>query len=256
MIARILVGLLMITCFITLLTSGCTRGEKTKPEGRSIDEITAKLLAPGAEIEKKISESADPKGSWEDQTFSTAENMQEPFEGASDIAGYPMPNVTSKDFVVSATDPLTGQEWGAMRATIHTNKGPIVIKFYQKAAPRHVENFVFLARAKYFDGMVFHRYEPGFVIQGGDPEGTGGGGPGYKIPEEISLKHAKGAVAAARQGDQVNPERRSSGSQYYICLDELTQLDDQYTVWGQVVEGMDIVLELRKGDVMERIEIM
>ncbi len=255
MIARILVGLLMITCFITLLTSGCTRGEKTKPEGKSLDEITAKLFAPGAEIDKKLSESVQSKGPGTLQHTSGEDNTPEPFEGASDIAGYLIPNVTSEAFVVSDTDPLTGKAWGDLRGFIHTTKGPIIIKFYHDAAPRHVENFVFLARAEYYNGMTFHRYEPGFVIQGGDPDGTGAGGPGYKVLAEISLKHAKGAVAAARQGDQGNPERRSSGSQYYICLDELTQLDGQYTVWGQVTEGMDIVMELRKDDVMERIEI-
>lgn len=256
MIARLLVGLLMITCFITLLASGCTQGEKTKPEGKSLDEITAKILAPGAEIDRKLSDAAVAKGPGEDQYSSGEDNTPEPFDGAPDVVGYPIPDVSSDAFVVSDTDPLTGKAWADLRATIHTNKGQIVIKFYHDAAPRHVENFVFLARSEYYNGMVFHRYVPGFVIQGGDPTGTGQGGPGYKVPAEISLKHAEGAVAAARQGDDVNPERRSSGSQYYICLDELTQLDDQYTVWGQVTEGMDIAMELREDDVMKRIEIM
>lgn len=183
------------------------------------------------------------------------EDTAEPFEGATDIAGYPMPIVSSADYVVSQKDPLTGKDWGDLRATIHTTKGPIVIKFYHDAAPRHVENFVFLARYGYYNGMVYHRYEPGFVIQGGDPDGTGGGGPGYRVPAEISLKHANGAVAAARQGDQTNPRKESSGSQYYICLNELTQLDGEYTVWGQVTEGMDVVMQLRVDDVMEKIEI-
>ena len=255
MIARILVGLLTITCFITVLTCGCTQGEKTKPEGKSIDEITAKLFAPGAEVDKKLSESTPSKGPGIVQDTSRGENTPEPFEGASDIAGYPIPNVSAGAFMISDEDSLTGKAWDDLRATIHTTKGPIVIKFYHDAAPRHVENFVFLARAEYYNGMVFHRYEPGFVIQGGDPDGTGQGGPGYKVLEEISLKHTKGAVAAARQGDDVNPARSSSGSQYYICLDELTQLDGQYTVWGQVTDGMNVVMQLRKDDVMEIIEI-
>ncbi len=130
MIARIIVGLLMITCFITLFASGCTQGEKTKPEGKSIDEMTAKLLAPGADIEKGISDripSKDP----EEPPDSMDRNTPEPYSGASDVAGYPMPNVVSRAFVAAEKDPLTGKAWGDLRATIQTTKGQIIIKFYQ-----------------------------------------------------------------------------------------------------------------------------
>ena len=98
---------------------------------------------------------------------------------------------------------------------------------------------------------------PGFVVQGGDPAGDGTGGPGYTLEAEIdpSLKHVTGAVATARLGDRVNPERRSSGSQFYICLGPQPHLDGGYTIFGQVVGGMEVVEKIQKGDRMEEVVI-
>jgi cyclophilin family peptidyl-prolyl cis-trans isomerase len=141
------------------------------------------------------------------------------------------------------------------QATISTQKGDILVDLDAAAAPQTVNNFVFLAREGFYDGLVFHRVEPGFVIQGGDPLGTGSGGPGYTVPAEIELKHIKGAIAMARRGDQVNPERASSGSQFYITLDPTPFLDEGYTAFGQVVEGMEVVESIAIGDVMESIKI-
>lgn len=118
--------------------------------------------------------------------------------------------------------------------------GQIKIQLYAEDAPKTAENFVKLANSGFYNGLTFHRIAKGFVIQGGDPAGNGSGGPGYTIPAEIKRKHTKGAVAMARLGDQVNPNRESSGSQFYIALDELPMLDGQYTVFGQVVSGMDV----------------
>jgi protein-export membrane protein SecD len=143
----------------------------------------------------------------------------------------------------------------AYTATISTAKGDIVVRLEPKAAPLTVNNFVFLATQGFYDNLTFHRLEPGFVIQGGDPQGDGAGGPGYTVPAEIGLLHAEGAIAMARRGDQVNPERASSGSQFYITLDETAQLDGQYTVFGQVVTGMDVVQSVEIGDVIEKIAI-
>ena len=140
-------------------------------------------------------------------------------------------------------------------ATISTAKGDIVVELDAGAAPQTVNNFVFLAREGFYDGLTFHRVEPGFVIQGGDPLGTGRGGPGYTVPAEIELEHVKGAIAMARLGDQANPERASSGSQFYITLAETPHLDGAYTAFGQVVEGMDVVEAVAKGDVIESITI-
>lgn len=139
-------------------------------------------------------------------------------------------------------------------ATIVTAKGNIVAELYQDT-PESLNNFVTLALNGYYDGLTFHRVEPGFVVQGGDPAGDGTGGPGYTIPAEINHLHPRGALAWARTGDQVNPERRSSGSQFYITLDATEFLDNAYTVFGYVIEGMDIVDQITVGDVIERIDI-
>lgn len=121
--------------------------------------------------------------------------------------------------------------------------GKIKIELYRKEAPKTCENFVKLTEQGFYNGLIFHRVIPGFVVQGGDPLGNGTGGPGYTVPAEISLnlKHIRGAVATARQGDQVNPTKASSGSQFYICHAPTPNLDGNYTIFGMVVEGLDVV---------------
>lgn len=143
------------------------------------------------------------------------------------------------------------------RAVISTAHGEIVIDLYAKQAPKTVENFKKLAREGFYNGLTFHRVIPGFVVQGGDPAGNGTGGPGYTLEAEIdpSLKHIDGAVATARLGDRVNPERRSSGSQFYICLGPQPHLDGGYTIFGQVIEGMEVVRKIQKGDRMDGVTI-
>jgi cyclophilin family peptidyl-prolyl cis-trans isomerase len=140
-------------------------------------------------------------------------------------------------------------------ATISTAKGNIVVQLDASAAPQTVNNFVFLAQQGFYDGLTFHRVEPGFVIQGGDPAGTGGGGPGYTVPAEIELPHVEGAIAMARRGDEVNPARASSGSQFYVTLAPTPFLDGAYTAFGHVIEGMDVVRSIAVGDIIETITI-
>lgn len=140
------------------------------------------------------------------------------------------------------------------QATITTDKGQIVVELFPDA-PQGINNFVTLALNGYYDGLTFHRVEPNFVVQGGDPNGNGTGGPGYTLPAEIKHPHPRGAVAWARTGDQVNPERRSSGSQFYITLRETSFLDGQYSVFGQVISGMEVVDQLAVGDTIRRIDI-
>jgi cyclophilin family peptidyl-prolyl cis-trans isomerase len=139
-------------------------------------------------------------------------------------------------------------------ATIKTAKGAIVAELYPKDAPQHVNNFVFLARDGFFNNLTFHRVVAGFVIQGGDPLGTGTGGPGYNIPPEIKAKHTNGALAMARQGGpaQTTP---SSGSQFYITLAPQPGLDGQYTVFGQVTSGLEVVAKIAIGDVIHSVTI-
>ena len=142
-------------------------------------------------------------------------------------------------------------------AIIDTDKGDIVVELYPAVAPKTVENFETLAKKGFYNGLTFHRVEPGFVIQGGDPAGNGSGGPGYDIPAELSPveKHLRGTIAMARLGDQVNPERRSSGSQFYICLEPAPFLDGQYTLFGGVIEGMSVVDKIRKGDHIKKVTL-
>jgi cyclophilin family peptidyl-prolyl cis-trans isomerase len=130
------------------------------------------------------------------------------------------------------------------RVVLETVLGDIVIELHPNDAPQTVANFTKLVKQGFYDSLTFHRVAPGFVIQGGDPDSRdanpfndGQGGPGYTVPAEIKAKHVKGAVAMARKPDDVNPERASSGSQFYIALKDLPQLDGAYTVFGQVVIG-------------------
>jgi cyclophilin family peptidyl-prolyl cis-trans isomerase len=147
--------------------------------------------------------------------------------------------------VTSTTKGGDGEEVGV----IETNLGTIVVRFFDQDAPKTVANFKKLAREGFYNGTTFHRIVPRFVIQGGDPNSKdsdrsndGQGGPGYTIPAEIKRLHTRGALATARLGDQVNPKRDSSGSQFFICLTDLPSLDrGGYTVFGEVIEGMDVV---------------
>jgi len=142
-------------------------------------------------------------------------------------------------------------------AIIETDRGTVVVELYTKVAPQTVANFEKLATKGFYNGLTFHRVVPDFVVQGGDPDGTGMGGPGYTVPAEIDPKehHLRGSLATARTGDQVNPQRASSGSQFYICLEPQPGLDAQYTIFGGVIKGMDVVDKIQKGDHMKKITL-
>ena len=138
---------------------------------------------------------------------------------------------------------------GPQVAVLETTVGKIVIQFHDAEAPKTVANFRKLVKDKFYDGTCFHRVIPGFMVQGGDPNSKnadpsddGVGGPGYTVPAEIKLPHLRGSVATARQGDQVNPARASSGSQFFIDVAPQASLDrGGYTVFGEVIDGMDVV---------------
>ena len=150
-------------------------------------------------------------------------------------------------------EPKKGSKPVKQTAEITMEKGGvIVIEFYPADAPKTVENFVKLAKKGFYDGVVFHRREENFVIQGGDPKGNGTGGPGYTIPAEFNKqKHVRGAVAMARTQDP-----NSAGSQFYICLASANFLDGQYTVFGIVTKGMDVVDKVKVGDKMKTVKIV
>jgi peptidyl-prolyl cis-trans isomerase B (cyclophilin B) len=137
-------------------------------------------------------------------------------------------------------------------SVIETNKGTFKFKLYEDKAPISTKNFIDLAEKGFYNGLIFHRYVPGFVIQGGDPTGTGTGGSGKTIPLEVnsSLKHELGAVGMARSQDP-----NSATSQFYVTLDATPNLDGSYAVFGKVIEGMDIVKKLRQGDKMLKVSI-
>ena len=155
-----------------------------------------------------------------------------------------------------ATDGLPVRNTGHY-AIIETERGTIIVELYPAVAPKTVANFETLVNKGFYNGLTWHRVVPDFVIQGGDPDGTGAGGPGYTVPGEIDKNehHLRGSLATARTGDQVNPQRESSGSQFYICLEPQPGLDGQYTIFGGVIKGMDAVDKIQKGDHMKKITL-
>jgi peptidyl-prolyl cis-trans isomerase B (cyclophilin B) len=140
----------------------------------------------------------------------------------------------------------------AQQAVIELDKGgEIRVEFYPDDAPKTVENFVTLAKKGFYNGLTFHRVVPNFVAQGGCPNGTGTGGPGYQIKAEFNRqKHVRGTVAMARSQ---HPD--SAGSQFYICYGPTPHLDGSYTVFGRVVAGMEHVDRIAQGDRMKSVTI-
>ncbi|MBV8163893.1 MAG: peptidylprolyl isomerase [Candidatus Eremiobacteraeota bacterium] len=134
-----------------------------------------------------------------------------------------------------------------LQAKITTPQGDIVFQFFPQDAPLTVASFIKLARDGFYNGLTFHRVEPGFVIQGGCPRGDGTGGPGYRLKAEFNdRRHDAGAVAMARSQ---SPD--SAGSQFYVCLDDAHFLDHNYTVFGHVTSGLDVARRVKIGDVMQ-----
>jgi peptidyl-prolyl cis-trans isomerase B (cyclophilin B) len=148
---------------------------------------------------------------------------------------------------VISIDPKT-----TYRALLETNAGKIELELYPVYAPVTVNNFIFLAQEGFYDGVIFHRVISNFIIQGGDPTGTGRGGPGYQFEDELKnnpLKHERGVISMANAGPNTN------GSQFFITHSPQPHLDGKHTVFGKVVQGIDIVDAIRQGDKIERIVI-
>ncbi len=168
-------------------------------------------------------------------------------------ADQPAPTTQQEETLYTAQYKPNGKEV----AVIETSKGTIKFEFYAQDAPNTVAAFIELAQKGFYDGTKFHRVEPGFVVQGGDPLSknddpmVGKGGPGYRLKAEFNARqHLDGTVAMARSQD---PD--SAGSQFYICLGPQPFLDGNYTVFGQVTEGMDVVRAITAGDVMTSVSI-
>ncbi|HMO58850.1 MAG TPA: peptidylprolyl isomerase [Roseiflexaceae bacterium] len=179
-----------------------------------------------------------------------------PSAGAPTVVATPVPfaaqptsaAVPAQTKTYAAMPPLTIDPAGRYTATISTPRGDIVVQLRPDLAPQTVNSFVFLARDGFYDGLTWHRVLPGFMAQGGDPTGTGAGGPGYNIPAEFTnevLFDRPGLLAMARGGD---PD--SAGSQFFITTAPAPHLNGQYTIFGQVIQGQEIVdgIPLRNPD--------
>lgn len=139
------------------------------------------------------------------------------------------------------------------RVKMETDKGTIELELYPEHAPVTVNNFVFLAREGFYDGITFHRVIANFMIQGGDPTGTGRGGPGYRFADELvgnPLKHETGSLSMANAGPNTN------GSQFFITHSPQPHLNGRHTVFGKVVKGQDVVNAIRQGDKMSKVEVV
>ncbi len=167
-----------------------------------------------------------------------------------------------------APSPLSELEAQKQVVVLETSLGRIVIELDDVSAPRTCGNFRKLVSDGFYDHTVFHRVIPHFMIQGGDPNSKtdervtyGQGDPGYTLPAEIQLKHDAGAVAMARLPDSINPQRDSNGSQFFICVAPCPSLDGQYTVFGHVIQGMDVANKIasrprdKRDDPVDRIEM-
>ncbi len=193
----------------------------------------------------------------------TEEKAEEPGEESVSMSTTPGPTPGREvgpdgQPVKELVDFPDGQDGADVEAVIRTDKGEIVLNFYPDVAPVTVASFIHLARSGFYNGLRFHRVEPGFVIQGGDPKSidpnapdVGTGGPGYNLPAEFNERpHNKGTLSMARSQDP-----NSGGSQFFICLEAQPSLDGQYTVFGETVSGMEVVGAITPGDVMNEVII-
>lgn len=179
---------------------------------------------------------------------------QIPFANCGAVSfGAPLPplNPPADVHAYHAPPPMTIDTAKLYEATIATAKGSIVLCLQPALAPLTVNNFVTLARNHFYDGLTFHRVVPDFVVQGGDPQGTGSGGPGYQFADEpVRQQYVAGALAMANSGPDTN------GSQFFICsVDDTSKLRPLYNLFGKVTTGMDVVARIAKGDVMTTVTV-
>lgn len=176
------------------------------------------------------------------------QQVGQPFDSAQ---GKKMIKQYSKFPGVLPAEQLQNEETSSpsKKAVIQTAKGKIEFEIFPDA-PKAASNFIFLANDGFYNGLVFHRVVPGFVIQGGDPLGTGSGGPGYQFEDEpVNRKYDKGIVAMANAGPNTN------GSQFFIMLEDNPTLPPNYTIFGKVISGQEVVNQIKVGDVMQKVSI-
>ncbi len=207
-----------------------------------------------------FSRNLSPSGSEKDSTRETASIVASPSPST-----LPSPTTSNSPAPQTSTQPTTGETTSSAHpdlstdpnglskaiVTLKTSEGIIKFKFYPQDAPKTVHRFVELIQQGFYNNLSFHRVVPGFVIQGGDPAGNGTGGSGQKLAAEFNNRqHVEGTVAMARSQDP-----NSADSQFYICLGTLPHLDRNYTVFGQVIEGMDVVKRIKMGDKMTAVTV-
>jgi cyclophilin family peptidyl-prolyl cis-trans isomerase len=266
---RLVVAFSALVAVVSLIAFGCASKApvtptESEPETMAKSEMTGapKTEAPAETANAKPEEPSAPESVKTETPTETPQTETPKPEAVKPVPQKPVAPAEPSLIVAPSKPKLPTGVPDEEVVVIETNRGRIVLELYPGDAPQHVENFKKLVKDRFYEGRAntFHRYVPDFVIQGGDPLGrdrqkAGTGGPGYTLPAEIKRKHVKGAVAAARLPDNANPNKESSGSQFYICLQDLAQLDGEYTVFGQVIEGMDVVARLRQGDEMRKLTL-
>ncbi len=209
---------LLASVAFLLIGAGCQSPSAPQPASKTPDEFSGSLTVPTA-----------------------------PSQPAPSATPNPTPKPTAMEKQWSFPGVLPENQISNRQIRMQTTKGEIVFELFDKEAPKTVSNFVYLTKGGFYDGLTFHRVVPGFVIQGGDPNGTGTGGPGYRFEDEpVKRAYDRGIVAMANAGPNTN------GSQFFIMLQD-TPLDPLYTVFGKVTKGMDVVDQIRVGDVMSSV---
>ncbi len=187
-------------------------------------------------------------------SLSSVASSSQPPAAPSPVAAAPAKSVVSANkpsmpSTLAFPGILSARETANMRIRIKTLKGEIVFDLLPQEGPKAASNFVYLAKQKFYDGLTFHRIEPGFVVQGGDPMGNGIGGPGYKFEDDVvRLPYTEGIVAMANAGPNTN------GSQFFIMLGD-TPLPPKYSIFGRVVTGLEVVKKLERGDKMLTVRV-
>ncbi|MDD5251025.1 MAG: peptidylprolyl isomerase [Patescibacteria group bacterium] len=218
---------------LALLGAGCAQGNQTAIAPQNMNQESALARPP----ESYGNAAAEPQVVVEPSTPPST-----PAEPSDETAKPPRPT--------SFPGILPTSELKGKTVRIATTKGDIVFELLPAEGPRAASNFYALARSGFYDGLTFHRVEPGFVIQGGDPKGNGTGGPGYKFEDDkVTLDYKAGIVAMANSGPNTN------GSQFFIMLEDNLTLPKNYSVFGRVVSGMDVVRRISVGDVMTKVTV-
>ena len=244
--------LVSLTCLAASCKGPSTRGQKPAAGARSAP--AAKTEAPAAKTEAPAAASgfasaepapAAPAAPVPAAAQEAPRAASAPASGpASPASPTPAPQAASPGALAPGAPPSPAQ---LENVVLHLTDGQLVIRLFEADCPKHCENFKRLVRSGYYNGVSFHRVCAGFV-QGGDPTGTGKGGAAETIPAEIKRVHMRGALVAARKGDEKNPEKASHGSQFFIMKKYWPSFNGQYTVFGQVIRGFDVLDRIPLGD--------